>query len=132
MASKRERTTESKRIMTWGVKEWNSYSLFQAGESVIKNKVWLGSDASVDLITRDGVDITILRKNRHGLKVTVRYTEPIAAPIKSGQELGYLTIEAPDMKNLIIPLFAANDVAKIGALGRIKASVNYLLWGGSH
>ncbi len=132
MESKRDRTTESKRIMTWGVKEWNSYSLFQAGENIVKNKVWLGSDASVDLITRDDVAVTMLRKNRRSLKVTVRYIEPIAAPIKSGQELGHLTIEAPDMKSLIIPLFAANDVAKIGILGRIKASINYLLWGGSH
>ena len=132
MTSKHERTAESKKVMTWGVKEWNSYRLFQAGESVVKSKVWLGREPNVDLITNDNVELTILRKNRRDLKVTMRYNEPIPAPINAGDELGQLIIQAPEMDQLTIPLVAAENVKKIGTLGRIKATINYLLWGDSH
>lgn len=129
MESKKDRITESKSVMTWGLREWNRYSLFQAGQTVVDGKVWLGQSASVPLIVSEKVELTMRRKNRSGLKVTIRYTEPVPAPITAGSELGSLLVEAPDMEPRVIPLLAANDVEGLGTFGRLNAAVEYLLWG---
>lgn len=129
MESKKDRTSESKSVMIWGLKEWSRYSLFQAGQTVVDGKVWLGQAASVPLIVSDKVELTMRRKNRSGLKVTMRYTEPMPAPIIAGTQVGSILIEAPDTETQTIPLLAAYDVESLGVFGRLNAAVDYLLWG---
>ena len=127
--SQKARAVESERLLSWGFREWNRYPLFQAGETVGEAPVWLGAEGTVPMIVKDEVLLTMRRKYRDELKVSIRYTEPVPAPIAKDSVLGALVIEAPEMETIEMPLYAAEDVPQLGMFGRLSAAFQYLLWG---
>jgi serine-type D-Ala-D-Ala carboxypeptidase (penicillin-binding protein 5/6) len=127
--SLKERAGENARLMNWGFREFENYSLFQEGEAVSDAKVWLGDTDVVPLIVPESVRMTIRRKARKNLKVKVVYEGPIPAPISAGQKVAEIHISAPEMETRIVPLLAAEDIGRLGFFGRLSASFQYLLWG---
>ena len=81
-------------------------------------------------IGRD-VFLTMSRKSRRSMKVSVNYQSPVAAPIMAGQQIGTLKIEAQDFDTMEIPLTAAADIGQLGMFGRLGAALEFLLWGES-
>lgn len=132
MDSKKERASEPERLLEWGFREFNNYTLFQAGETVAKADVWLGEIPDVALRIENGMTLTLPRQARRGMKVSVSYDGPVPAPIRKGQRLGTLKITAPDWEGVERPLVAADDVNRLGLIGRLGAAVNYIIWGESH
>ncbi|RVU39386.1 D-alanyl-D-alanine carboxypeptidase [Hwanghaeella grinnelliae] len=131
MSSTSERAQESEKLLNWGFREWNSYALFNAGETVMDAKVWLGSSGTVPLVVEEDVSLTMRRRARNDLKVTVRYDEPIAAPIAAGTQVASLVVTAPGVETLEVPLKAGADIEQLGPVGRLTAAVNFLVWGES-
>lgn len=129
MDSMRQRSSESARLISWAFREFRNYSLFKAGATVREADVWLGDAASVPLVVPDDLMLTLKRTSRQRMKVTAKYDSPVPAPIVEGQRLGTLTVTAPDMEPVELPLLAGKTVNKLGAVGRVKAAFNYLLWG---
>ena len=131
MDSIKERSNESERVIEWAFREFDNYKLFAAGEKVIDADVWLGNAISVPLLIERGVKITLPRKARREMKVAVRYNSPIPAPIRKGDRLATLVIEAPDFKTMEIPLISGAQVDRLGLFGRLGAALKYILWGAS-
>jgi len=130
MDSESQRATESERIMAWGFREWNNYTLFKAGDSVIDAPVWLGESPTVPLIMAEDLVLTLPRKARQEMKVSVRFEEPIPAPIARGAKVGTLVVTAPGAEPVEVPVQAGADVAVLSPLGRVAAALEYLVWGG--
>jgi len=131
MESIKERANESERVIEWAFREFDNYKLFAAGEKVIDADVWLGNAITVPLLIERGVKITLPRKARREMKVAVRYNSPIPAPIRKGDRLATLVIEAPDFKTMEIPLISGAQVDRLGLFGRLGAALKYILWGAS-
>ncbi len=129
LKSSKDRASESARILDWGFREFNNYSLFKAGDTVEIAPVWLGTKPTVALKIDRDVHLTMSRKSRRAMKVTVKYQSPISAPITAGQSVGTLTIEAPDFETIEAPLLAATDSQQLGMVGRLGAALEFLLWG---
>lgn len=129
MASKKVRAREPERILEWGFREFNNYALFKAGETVSDADVWLGDKPTVPLLIQDDLTITLPRKARRGMKVTVTFQGPVPAPIKKGDKLATLTITAPDWQPIELPLVAGADVTQLGLVGRLGAALSYIVWG---
>lgn len=127
--SNKDRATETARILDWGFREFDNYKLFAAGDTVEIAPVWLGSMPTVEMKLGREIYLTMSRKARRDMKVTVRYQSPIPAPISAGQQIGTLTVEAPDFETLEVPLTAANDITQLGMFGRLGAALEFLLWG---
>ena len=72
---------------------------------------------------------TLPRRLRKDMKVTVAYDKPIKAPIAKGQEIGKVVVTVPGMPPTEFPLVAANDVDRLGAMGRVGAALSYLVFG---
>lgn len=130
MESMRQRAAESTRLLDWAFREFATYPLFKAGEKVVDASVWLGASEAVPLTLAEDVTAVMKRGSRKEMKVAVQIEEPIAAPITKGSQVGKLVVTAPDMKTIERPLLAAEDVGMLGAIGRFKAAVSYLIWGG--
>jgi len=128
--SAQSRANESQRLIEWGFREFANFALFRAGETVDEANVWLGTEAKVPLIVEEDLVLTLPRRARRTAKVKVVYTAPIPAPIPDGAEIAKLVITAPGLDDLVVPLKAGAEVRRLGFLGRISASVQYLLWGG--
>ncbi len=125
----KSRFEESERIMDWGFREFDDYTLFKKGDTVSDAEVWLGDRATVPLVADSDLKVTLPRTSRRGMKVTVKYDGPIPAPIAKGTKLAELVINAPDMPPMEIPLVAGADVGGLGFGGRIVAALRHVVWG---
>jgi len=131
LASKKDRSTESERLIDWAYREFSNYALFKSGEVVSEAEVWLGTAGRVPLSISQDVLVTLPRKARKGMKVSVQYDGPISAPIAAGTPLARLVISAPGEEPVTLPLVAGADVQALGLVGRLGAAINFLIWGES-
>jgi len=126
------RAQESERLIEWAFREYNNYKLFSAGDTVDDADVWLGAEAKVPLTVDKDLIVTIPRKSRKEMKVTVTYDRPVPAPIKKGDEIGKITITAPDVSPSERPLYAGADVDRMGMFGRVAMAAAGWIWGNKH
>ncbi len=129
MSSNKERSEEAERLMSWGFREFNNYKMFNKGQVIATAKVWYGQQKNVDLTVGNDVLKTIHMSKIDHVKSSVEFDEPIKAPIKAGQEVGKLKIEIEGQPTLEVPLVAAQNVNKVGLLGRFIANVKYFVFG---
>jgi D-alanyl-D-alanine carboxypeptidase (penicillin-binding protein 5/6) len=131
LQSKKERAREPIRLLEWGFREFGNYPLLSAGEVIQEASVWLGTEPTVSLIIENNLNLTLQKKARSKMKVTVNYSSPIPAPIKKGDTLAELLVTAPGTQTIVVPLLAAADVARLGLVGRVLAAFKHILWGSS-
>jgi D-alanyl-D-alanine carboxypeptidase (penicillin-binding protein 5/6) len=131
LPSERDRRDESQKLLDWGFREFGNYSLFGTNEKIAETGVWLGERGTVSLLAERGVLLTMERKYRKSLKVSIRHDEPIPAPISKGSKLGEIIVEVADRQPMNIPLIAGESIEQLGPSGRLSAAIGYLLWGAS-
>jgi D-alanyl-D-alanine carboxypeptidase (penicillin-binding protein 5/6) len=126
------RAQESERLIEWAFREFNDYRLFSVGDKVEDADVWLGAEPRVPLTVANNLVVTLPRKARKDMKVTVLYDRPIPAPINAGEGVGKIVVSAPDRPPIEAPLVAGASVERQDALGRIATLAGYLVWGNRH
>ncbi len=125
----KERTQDAEYLIKWGLREFDVYRFFRAGNIVTDAQVWLGNHPTVPLVTQEDVAITLPRNVYSRVKLEVIYTGPVEIPIQKGQKIGELIISAPNFLPKTVDLFAAHDVQKAPFFKRIPAAIYYLIWG---
>jgi D-alanyl-D-alanine carboxypeptidase (penicillin-binding protein 5/6) len=126
------RAQESERLIEWAFREFSDYRLFAAGDKVDDGEVWLGAEPKVPLSVDKDFVVTLPRKARRDMKVTLEYDRPVPAPIQKGDMVGKVVMTAPDMTPVEAPLVAAASVERMNPLGRIATLAGYLVWGQRH
>lgn len=130
LGSERERAEESQRMLDWGFREFKKYDLFAAGDVVENADVWQGTYAQVPLVVTGDVAVTITRDARRDMEVKLSYDGPVPAPIRAGQQIGRLTVSAPNMPTREVPLVAGADVPRQGLFGRAVGALQQMIVGG--
>ncbi len=131
LTSVNQRSRESQRLLQWGFRNFRNFDFFPDGAVVGEALVWLGDRERVPLVLGNPFKVTLARTARARLKAKIIYDGPVPAPIKKGQRIGYLLLEAPGMEPLRVPLVAAEGAGKLGFLKRFGAALKYLVWGAS-
>ena len=129
LGSGKERARESERLLEWGFREFDNYTLFRAGDTVDSASVWLGEAAEVPLVVETDLVRTLPRTARADMRVIVTYEGPLPAPIERGERIATLVVTAPDVETLMVPLVAGASVGQLGRFGRMSAAFEHLLWG---
>ncbi len=130
MDSIKQRSIESQRLINLVFREFKHYIFFEKGEAVDQANVWLGNVTKVDLVLQSTLKLVLSRKDRQAMEVSVRWLDPVAAPIKAGDKIGTLVVSLPgDIKRY--PLLAAKSVQELGLFNRIGAAVRSLIFGAS-
>ncbi len=127
--SVRARSEEAVRLMSWGFREFGNYALFKAGETVDEAPVWLGNLPTVPLVAKEDLIVTLTRKARKGMKVTVNYDSPIPAPFREGDQVASLVITPSAGDPIRYPLYAGASADLLGPIGRLVAGVEFLIFG---
>ena len=130
MESMKQRSSESRRLMDLMFREFKLYRFYRQDEAVDRANVWLGTQSKVDLVLKEPLELVLARSDRRKLKVSVRWTDPVPAPIKMGQAIGTLVLELPSGKTSY-ELLAADDVAALGMFDRVGEALKYLIFGAS-
>jgi serine-type D-Ala-D-Ala carboxypeptidase (penicillin-binding protein 5/6) len=126
------RGQEGERLVEWAFREFNDYKLFSAGDKVEDAETWLGVQPKVPLVVHQDLLVPLPRAARQDMKVTVSYNGPIPAPVTEGQEVGKVTIAAPNVTPIELPVYAGASVARIGTIGRMATVAAHLIWGNRH
>jgi D-alanyl-D-alanine carboxypeptidase (penicillin-binding protein 5/6) len=124
-----KRSEEAGRIIDMAFREFRQYRLFKPGDTVGQAQVWGGTYATVPMTVKSPLALTLQVDSRAGVKVAVAYDGPIRAPIAAGQKIGVLKVTAPDFPGLTMPLYAANDVPRVGIFGRMMLGISALFSG---
>jgi D-alanyl-D-alanine carboxypeptidase (penicillin-binding protein 5/6) len=129
LPSMKARAQESERLIEWAFREFGGYALYKPGDTVDDAEVWLGAEARVPLTVASDAVVTIPRRTRKDMKVMAVYDKPIKAPIAKGQTVGKLVVTVPGQNPTEFPLVAANEVERLGAMGRVGAALGYMVFG---
>lgn len=127
LKSEAERAAETKRLFDLAFREFRTYTLLKAGEVVGEAEVWAGEVRGVPLAVRQPVKVLMRRASRDGLKVKLDYLEPVMPPVARGQELGKLTITAPGVPEMVVPVYAGAEVEAGGLMTQIKVGLKDIL-----
>lgn len=120
------RADESAHVLDWGYREFGLYPVAKAGEKLADANVWLGQSKTVDVVASQNVALTLPRSARAELRTSIRFDQPVPAPIIKGQQLGTLTVTAPGVAPKEIPLVAGADVAEVGFFARLSAKLHLM------
>ncbi|WP_142846950.1 D-alanyl-D-alanine carboxypeptidase family protein [Telmatospirillum sp. J64-1] len=129
LKSMQQRADESARLLEWGFREFDNYTLAEAGEAFTEAEVWLGQKATVPLIAADKAVVTLPRRARENMEVKAVYEGPVAAPIRKGDQIAKLVVSVPDQAPIELPLYAGADVERLGFVGRIGAALQHVVFG---
>lgn len=130
LADEKARADEAARLMQWGFNATGVFPLLKAGQEMDSASVWLGQAPSVPLIIKDEVQLAMTREARRGLKAEVVLSEPVAAPIAAGQQLGTLRLSIPGSEVREYPLFAKEGVERLGFMSELSAKIHHFFAGG--
>ncbi len=129
LGSMKERSEEADKIMSWGFREFDNYTILKKGAKVADIPVWYGVSKDVPMVVSEDVVRTLKKSKSDEVKLIASYDKPVKAPVKAGQQLGVVKVELPGQDTLEVPLIAAADVAEVGLWGRIRKNLSYLLLG---
>ena len=129
MDSTRQRAQESERLLNWAFRSFETVHFFDADQVVYDAPVWLGEDATVELVVPEDITLTVKRADRANIKTFVRYEEPVPAPIQAGQRVGELVLSIPDEPEQTFALIAKHNVERLSPWKRIGAALQYLIFG---
>ena len=124
--AERLRGEEAARILELSFREFRRYALFQPNEEVGRAPVWGGAAKDIGLTTGKSLAVTLQVDSRPNMKVRLKYDGPLKAPIMQGQQVGTLTVSAPDFPGVTVPVYARETVGRTGVFGRIALGVQAL------
>lgn len=123
------RADEAARVLGMAFREFRSYQLFKAGDVAGTIPVWGGSEKTVPVALGKPLAVTMQVDSRHKMKVAIKAMAPLNAPVKQGQQVGTLTVTAPDFPTLTVPLYAAKDVGRENIFARMFTGIKALFSG---
>ena len=119
------RATEAERLVEWAFREFSNETLFRAGEPLGEAEVWLGASPRVGLTVAEDLKATVPFGERDEVRARIVWEGPLEAPIRAGETVAEMSVEAPGLAPVSVPVVAAEDVAeggwtvRLGAAGRL-------------
>jgi serine-type D-Ala-D-Ala carboxypeptidase (penicillin-binding protein 5/6) len=130
LKSKQAREDDPRRLIEWGFKNFKRYRLFDPGQQVSRALVWGGTKFYVPLVGRGPIDLLLPISDDPQVTASIAYMGPVKAPIKKGQQIGWLRVVSmdSDARNQI-PLYAGEDIGPSGFAMRGLDSLFVLAFG---
>ena len=127
--SKNARSRESKKLLTWGITNFDLVEIAKSKEPIENIDVWLGKSEQVSVYVKNDIYKTIPKARKRLLKVSLNYNGPVQAPIKKDDVLGVLKVVYDGELLDEYEILAFDDVKKLNVFSRLLKSINFLIWG---
>ncbi|MDC1255978.1 serine hydrolase [bacterium] len=117
--SDRARKVESKKLLNYGFRFFETYTPYKAGEKFVSDRVWMGNVKQVDLGILENTPITIPRGQRKNLKANFELNKQLVAPLNKGEVVGkvFLQLDGEDIGQY--PLVTLQEVTEGGMFDRL-------------
>ena len=127
--TKKARSIGSLKILSWGFRNTDTFKISKKNETFFPVKTWLGKKSNIEAITKEDIFLTLKKKETRNLKVFLKYSGPIKAPIKKDQKIGNIEVFIKDDLVKKVPVYASENVDKVNVFKSLFMSLNYLIWG---
>ncbi|MDC3022550.1 D-alanyl-D-alanine carboxypeptidase [Candidatus Pelagibacter sp.] len=127
--NKRERSTQSTKILTYGLTNFDLVKIAEKDEPISEVDIWLGQKNQVSVYVKQDIYKTIKKARKNRLKVSINYDGPIEAPIKKDQIIAKLKLVYDDELIEEYDLHSKEEIKKVNIFVRLIRSLNYLIWG---
>lgn len=124
-----QRSEEAKRLINAAFYDFSVTQLYAAGATVGEADVWLGARKTAPLVTTQPISIGAHRAARAGLKASIVYEGPLAAPIAKGDRVARLVVEGGGIRQEF-PLVAGAKVGRANPFSRAGFGLSRLFGGG--
>ena len=128
-ASVDARARESQKLITYGMRFFETHSLFDAQESLGKARVWGGVEDYIDLMLEQELAVTIPRSQAKYIKATMDINKGIQAPLSAGDVLGKVIITLDTEVILEQDLVASQDMVHGGFIKGLIDGVTRVIMG---
>ncbi|QND20193.1 D-alanyl-D-alanine carboxypeptidase [Rhizobium leguminosarum bv. viciae] len=112
IASDKERTEETKRVLEWGLTAFENRQIFAEEEVIGAASVYGGTSRTVDLVAKAPVSVYIPISNPDRLSARIIYHWPLTAPVMPDTQAGTLRIFAGSRLLREVPLYTVQAVGE--------------------
>ncbi|QLE86470.1 MULTISPECIES: serine hydrolase [Shewanella] len=98
-ASESARKAESKKLLNYGFRFFETITPYQAGDSFVSQKIWYGDKEAVELGVTTDTPITINRGQAKNLQANFELNKELTAPLAKGETVGriYFQLNGKDI-----------------------------------
>lgn len=113
-SSEQARKVESKKLLNYGFRYFETVTAYQAGENFVDHRIWGGETDTITLGVANEIVVTIPRGQRDNLKANFELSQELEAPMAAGMQVGtvYLQLDGKDLASF--PLVTLNAVEEGG------------------
>lgn len=121
---------EMKKLLNHGYATTTTKVFFRPGDVITEIPVWYGRQSTVPATVAETLAITVDKSTGvSGIRVLARFDDPIAAPVRAGDEIGELIVEQNGRVLKRAPMIAKNKVSKTQFFGRVIKNIKVMLGG---
>ena len=117
--SARARKVESKKLLNYGFRFFETITPYKAGEKFASNRIWMGDKPEIDLGILTDTPITIPRGQRKNLKANFKLDKQLTAPITKGEVVGKLFLQLDGEDIAQYPLVTLEEVNEGSLFSRL-------------
>lgn len=126
-ASQRARKAESKKLLNYGFRFFETLTAYEAGTEFAKQRIYMGDKEEVRLGINQSTPITIPRGSREKLTAHFTLDKELKAPINKGEAVGTLVIKIGDEEITQYPLVSLDEVQEGSLFQKLKDYVKLKL-----
>ena len=123
MTSTEERAREAKRLMEFGLQDFEEVTLIDVDASVGEANVSNGAADAVSLVAGEPLKVLVPRGSLSDVTRRIESNGPLPAPVAKGQRAGWAIFSRDGETLRQVPLYAGQDVARANVFSRIAETV---------
>jgi D-alanyl-D-alanine carboxypeptidase (penicillin-binding protein 5/6) len=116
--SDRLRASESQKLLNYGFRHFDAVRLYKKDQPAAVVRIWKGTESHTEVGFRRDTFLTIPKGTLDRLRATMVTSQPILAPVSSGQQLGVLKVTLDGKPFAEFPLVALNGVPLANVFSR--------------
>ena len=125
--SDQARMRESQKLLSYGFRNFDTQTLYEAGINLRLQDVYYGDADTVEVGVAEDVIVTFPRGYYDDIEVEMAMAAYLEAPFSAGQPVGELTLSLDGEVLYSAPLVTLNEVEESGFVGRLGDSI-YLFY----
>jgi D-alanyl-D-alanine carboxypeptidase (penicillin-binding protein 5/6) len=128
-SSDEARKVESKKLLNWGFRFFETITPYKAGDQLSSERIWMGEKNNISLGVSLDTAITLPRNQSQNLKAALVIDQEMRAPIQKGDVVGQVNYTLDDEPLASFDLVALETVEEGGLFSRIIDYIKLLFIG---
>jgi len=127
--SDESRKTESKKLLNWGFRFFETITPYKANDQLASERIWMGTQDNIRLGVAVDTPLTLPRNQSQNLKADFVIDNELRAPIQKGDKVGQVNYTLADEPVATYDLIALETVEEGGIFSRIVDYIKLLFIG---